>query len=161
MKTNRTLKRIALVTLILSTLNPQLSTLFAQGSLAPPGAPQPTMKTLSEIEPRKAIAQPASGPGAFPIVISQPGSYYLAGEFGGVAGQSGIVISTNNVTLDLNGFALTGNGSGSGIEIGASLQGVSVRNGLIRTWAVGVSASTGSGLRFTDLIVTNNASSGA
>ena len=160
MKTNRTLKPIGLVALMLSTLNAQLSTVSAQGSLTPTGAPQPTMKTLSEIEPRKAIAQPAQGPGAFPIVIHQPGSYYLAGEITGVAGQSGIVISTNNVTLDLNGFALVGNGSGSGVEIGGGLQGVSVRNGLIRAWAVGVSASTASGLRFTDLVVANNASSG-
>ena len=35
---------------LLSTLNLQLSTVFAQGSLTPPGPPAPVMVTLSQIE---------------------------------------------------------------------------------------------------------------
>src|SRR5258705_13544827 len=44
---------------LLSTLISQPST-FAQGSLTPPGAPAPTMKTLDEVEPRTNLqATPA------------------------------------------------------------------------------------------------------
>ena len=46
----RLLKLAALA--LLSTLNSQLSTCLAQGSLTPPGAPAPTMKSLAQIEPR-------------------------------------------------------------------------------------------------------------
>jgi hypothetical protein len=49
MKTNRLL--LAASAAFLSTLNPQLSTCFAQGILTPPaGAPAPTMKFV-EIAP--------------------------------------------------------------------------------------------------------------
>src|SRR3979411_1007872 len=84
----------------LATLNPQLST-FAQGSLTPPGAPAPTMKTLSQIEPRTAIS-------FTPFVIPNAGSYYVTTNLVGISGTNGIVISSGNVTLDLNGFALLG-----------------------------------------------------
>jgi len=150
----------ALILTALRILDSQSSPLLAQGGLTPPGAPQPTMKTLSDIEPRKAVAQPPAGPGAFPIVINQPGSYYLTEAIIGVSGQSGIRISTNDVTLDLNGFTLAGTVSGSGVEVAAGRQGVSVRNGAIRGWSVGIGASTASALRLADLVVAENASSG-
>src|SRR5438094_2967891 len=59
-----------LLAAFLSTLNYQPSTLFAQGSLTPPGAPAPTMKSLDQIEARTAIS-------SAPFTINQPGSYYL------------------------------------------------------------------------------------
>lgn len=40
-----------LMLLTLLTHNLQFSSVFAQGSLTPPGAPGPTMLTLSQIEP--------------------------------------------------------------------------------------------------------------
>ena len=46
----KTIMIIAPALLALSTLNVQLSTCFAQGSLTPPGAPAPTMLTLSLAE---------------------------------------------------------------------------------------------------------------
>ena len=51
---------------LFATFNPQLSTVFAQGSLTPPGAPAPTMKTLAQIEPRMPIS-------SAPFTISVPG----------------------------------------------------------------------------------------
>src|ERR1700704_2911468 len=91
--------------------------IFAQGSLTPPGAPAPTMKTLNQIESRTGIDP--SVPGfTTPYNITQPGSYYLAGNINISNGTSAIVISTDNVTLDLNGFALisTSNpAAGSGV----------------------------------------------
>lgn len=47
-------------------------------------------------------------PPTFPIVISQPGNYKLAGNLVVPVGSSGIVIQANDVTLDLNGFAVSG-----------------------------------------------------
>jgi hypothetical protein len=84
------------------------SFLLAQGPLAPPGAPAPTMKTLDQIEPRKPISQPAVG--GFPIAINAPGSYYLTGNITGASGTDGIRINVGGVTIDLNGFEVTGTG---------------------------------------------------
>ncbi|EEF63468.1 NosD domain-containing protein [Pedosphaera parvula] len=102
---------------------------FAQGSLTPPAAPAPTMKTLSQIEPRT----PISGP--LPISITSPGSYYLTTNLTGVSGQNGITILTSNVTLDLNGFALLGvPSSGIGLYINGTFTNITMRNGMVSGW---------------------------
>src|ERR1051325_5982475 len=82
------------------------SVVLAQGNLAPPGAPAPTMKSLAQIEPRTPIS-------SLPFSITQPGSYYLSGN---LTGTTGITIAASGVTLDLNGFELVG-GAGSGILV--------------------------------------------
>jgi parallel beta-helix repeat protein len=111
---------------------------FAQGSLTPPGAPTPTMKTLAQIEPRTPIS-------SAPFTISQPGSYYLTTNIVGVSGSNGISISANNVTLDLNGFALQGvSGSEVGIDIPLAQTNITVRNGSLSGWDPGVESSAAS-----------------
>ncbi len=120
---------------LLSTLNPQLSTCFAQGSLTPPGAPAPTMKTLSQIEPRTPIS-------SLPVTITQSGSYYLTTNLIGVAAQQGISINASDVVLDLNGFALIGvSNSLNGILVGSTRENITIQNGSVRNWgSTGVEA---------------------
>ena len=104
---------------------------LAQGTLTPPGAPAPVMKTLSQIEPRTLIS-------SLPVTLTNGGSYYLSNNLRGVSGGSGITIATNNVSIDLNGFALIGvPGSLKGIVTGSTLNNITVRNGAISDWGGG------------------------
>jgi hypothetical protein len=115
-----------------------LHSAFGQGSLAPPGSPAPTMKSLDQIEARTPIS-------SLPFTVSAPGSYYVTANLFAVAGQNGITIAANNVTIDLNGFTLFGSGGGSGEAIWspAAQQNLVVRNGTVRNWP-------GSGVNFYD-----------
>jgi hypothetical protein len=57
-----------------------------------------------------AFAQTAISPkgASFPITITQPGSYKLTGNLAVPAGSNGIVVNAPNVTIDLNGFTISG-----------------------------------------------------
>ena len=126
----------ALLALVFSTFDPQLSTLYAQGALTPPDVPQPTMKSLDQVEPRTPVdAIHTPGGVGIEYLISQPGSYYLTTNLVGVSGDIGIYIAASNVTLDLNGFSVLG-GSGVffGIYIGSGNANITVRNGTISGW---------------------------
>jgi parallel beta-helix repeat protein len=120
------------------------------GPLSPPLGPvSPTYKTLTEVEPRISISS-ANTPGdsdATPSTfkIAQPGSYYLAGNLTGQTGRIGIEIDADGVTLDLNGFSLTGvAGSLDGVRVTPGRRGITVRNGTLRAWGgAGLSAVGG------------------
>jgi Right handed beta helix region len=125
--------------LLLSTLNFQPST-FAQGSLTPPGTPAPTMKTLDQVEARTIVnATNTPGDATNTFIISQPGSYYLTGNITGASGKHGISIQANDVTLDLNGFALISGGGGAfrGVNVPAAQTNFRIRNGSVRGWTDG------------------------
>ena len=130
---------MALALLALSTLNPQLSTAFAQGgNLTPSGPPGPTMFSLSQVmttlnqnEPRRPI------PGA-PFYIVQPGSYYLTTNLTVTSGDA-IDIEASGVTLDLNGFTIS---STSPFESGTAIYISFVSNG-------------GGYIGFTDITISN------
>ena len=110
---------------------------FAVGDLNPPaGSVTATGKRLTEIEPRIAInATNTPGDATALFVISQPGSYYLTGNLSGVSGKSGILISADDVTLDLGGFRLFGGpGSLRGITLAGFRAGLQIRNGTIVGW---------------------------
>ncbi len=70
----------------------------------------------------------------------------------------GIVIGANNVTLDLNGFTISGTpatGDGPGVNI-TGRTGVTVRNGTITQFDAGVAITGGSGNTVTALTLFNN-----
>ena len=102
------------------------------GSLTPPGAPAPTMKTLDQVEARTPI-DPNQPGFALPYTISTRGSYYLTANLAVTAGNA-IVISASNVTLDLNGFTISSNAGpagGTAIAPGPSLTDIAILNGHI------------------------------
>src|SRR5258707_11700836 len=100
----------------------QPSLCWSQGALTPPGPPGAAMKSLAQVEPGTAIS-------ILPFTITNSGSYYLAGSLSGTSGQSGINVQADNVTLDMNGFTLTGAaGAFHGIGVAAGKQGLVVVN---------------------------------
>ena len=126
MKNRFSPRAIWLTLVLLATLNFQLST-FAQGSLTPPGAPAPTMKTLAQIEPRTPIS-------SVPFTIIAPGAYYLTTNLTVTSGTA-ITVATNGVTLDLNGFTIAStapNAAGAGIVINTYLRNLAILNGFIQ-----------------------------
>jgi hypothetical protein len=130
-----------------------------QGSLTPPGAPAPTMKTLAQLEPRTPIS-------SLPYTITNPGSYYLTTNLTRVGGTgNGISFSCGDITLDLNGFYLQGvSNGGSGIFVTGSYTNLVVRNGSIIGWgSSGIDSYTAAyprGMLFEKLMLTGNGASG-
>ncbi|MCC6227852.1 MAG: right-handed parallel beta-helix repeat-containing protein [Phycisphaerales bacterium] len=133
------MKRVSIVSAVVVGLAGGAVILFA-GPLNPPaGAVSSTYKTLTEVEPRIAI-NAANTPGDADSLfkITQPGSYYLTGSVTGVSGKRGIEVASSNVTIDLNGFALIGVASSlDGIGASVSVTGVTILNGVIRSWGDG------------------------
>ena len=132
-----------IVILLLSAVSIPLSA-FAQGSLTPPGAPTPTMKTLAQVEPRTPIS-------SLPFTASASGAYYLTTNVNASSGN-GITVTAGNVSIDLNGFALTGNTSSIGISITSTASNIIVKNGSITGWQVGIFAGANNNL-LEDLVV--------
>ena len=150
MKTRPTFYLAALIAALM--LHDQTANVFAQGSLTPTGAPAPTMKTLDQIEPRTPIS-------SVPVTITQSGSYYLTTNLSAGAGFGGITIAfgANNVTVDLNGFTLSGSATNSAAGIFVLSGRVRIRNGMITGWgAEGIDAVSASGYVFEDLLVAGN-----
>jgi len=140
------------------------------GNLNPSAPPASTMHTLEEIynqianlsaDPRTSI-QSLSGSGTALYTISQSGSYYLTGNVTGTIDKHGIEITADDVTIDLNGYALIGPGkatgsSGSGIS--ASGQRITVLNGSVSQWrGSGIALSSSS--QVNNVKATNNGGNG-
>ncbi len=101
---------------------------MAQGTLTPPGAPGPTMKSLDQIEPRTPIL-------SLPYNITNSGSYYLTGNLTNAGFGNGITISADDVTVDFSGFTLIGGPFTGRAIIAPSLhRHIVVRNGGVRKW---------------------------
>jgi hypothetical protein len=117
-----------------------ISGVVSGGPLDPPGPPA---STLPQVEPRSPIP-PVGWNGTFPIVISQPGSYFFTRSLTLTAGSpnaDGVQISVSNVSIDLNGFTLAGlDGAGGGLAAIGQISGIHITNGVVRDWANGIDA---------------------
>ena len=98
----------------------------AQGPLAPPGAPTPSMKSLDQIEARTPIS-------SLPFTISSSGSYYLTKDLS-VSTGNGLTINADNVTVDLNGFTISStaaSATGTGILLNGTRTNITIQHGRI------------------------------
>jgi len=117
--------KIALVSLFAALLVP--ATAFAKGPIV--------IKTL-------------------PYTISVPGNYTLAANLTYTANLvDAITISASNVTLDMNGFGITGPAAHNGITVTGN--GVEVRNGFITGFYYGLHTS-GIGTKALNLMIYDN-----
>src|SRR5262249_53988316 len=90
---------------------------------------------------------------------SAPGLYYVTANLTATGSTAGITISADNVTLDLNGFALIGGGSGSvtGINVPAAQKNILIRNGTVRGWTNGgINASNATNSVIQGIRLSNN-----
>jgi parallel beta-helix repeat protein len=117
------------------------------GPLNPPAGPvAPTYKTLAEVEPRSPIDH-------LPFTINQPGSYYLTGNLTAQFAGDQIAVRTSYVTIDLNGFSLTGvPGTQTGIAASSQSR-VVIRNGRIDHWGGHGIDTTGVGLSLIEHVI--------
>jgi len=70
--------------------------------------------------------------------INEPGSYQLSKNL--QATGDCLIVAVDNVTIDLDGFTIEGDGTGQGIGDGdVARQNITVRNGTVRNFRIGVS----------------------
>ena len=122
-------------------------TLWSQGATVSPRAPG-APAGLQGADGRQPIS-------SLPFTIDECGSYFLTGCLTGQSGSHGITIDADDVTLDLNGFTLSGvPGSLNGIHVQGARSNLRVVGGGVRDWdgmgadAFGASESQFHCLRF-------------
>lgn len=131
--------------------------LWGQGDLYPPGPPEPTMKTLSQVEPRIPIS-------SAPYDITAPGSYYLTTNL--TSSSYGIRVGSDRVTVDLAGYSISGSDASStfGVHIDGALsfprRYVVVKNGMISSFQIGVYGEYVEGCCLEDLTIASNTTRG-
>jgi hypothetical protein len=83
---------------------------------------------------------------SLPYTINDPGFYYVTGNLTAASGN-GIIVTKDDVTIDLMGFRINGTSGGTGILLNGR-KNVEVRNGTFQGWGTVISESqTGSGHR--------------
>src|SRR5712664_1827203 len=71
-------------------------------------------------------------------LISAPGSYRLANNLSATGPGICLQARANSVTIDLDGFTIGGDGTGTGVGSGPIFTGVTVRNGTITRFSIGI-----------------------
>jgi parallel beta-helix repeat protein len=72
---------------------------------------------------------------SLPFTVNECGSYVLTACLTGATGQHGITVMADDVTIDLNGYTLTGvTGSLDGIHVGQGRSVMTVRDGNLKNW---------------------------
>ena len=110
------------------------------GSLNPTAGPAASMKPLDKVEPRIAIsAENTPGDSYYLYVIRNPGSYYLTENV--MSNRGGIQIWADDVTIDMMGFTLAGNGTTTydGIGLLSLRKNVEIKNGTVKGFNFGIS----------------------
>ena len=76
--------------------------------------------------------------------------------------SDGVVVGADNVTVDLKGFTLRGDLSNGhfGIDDQAGFDQLTVKNGVVRNFAVGVEANTGDKVAVSNLVASGNTAYG-
>lgn len=100
---------------------------------------------------------------ATPYIISAPGSYYLTQHIDGEPSNTGITIESGNVSIDLNGYTLQGDGGGtfSAILASGSINNIAISNGHIDNWGGnGIGLTTASNVLVYNVQVTNSGING-
>jgi hypothetical protein len=81
---------------------------------------------------------------SLPYTITKAGFYYLGDSLNSTS--DGIIVLTDDVTIDLMGFSLSGNSGGKGISM-SGRSNVEVRNGTMRYFASGIFEDSASSSR--------------
>jgi parallel beta-helix repeat protein len=118
------------------------------------------MKTLDQLDAKLEKRTPIS---SLPFTINAAGSYYLTSNLTPPGSAAGIIISADNVTVDLSGFILLGtlSGTASGISVPAAQKNIQIRNGTIRNWnGNGIAAASATNSVFRDLRLSDNFDNG-
>lgn len=120
----------------------------AAGSLSPPGAPAPTMRSLADISPATTIS-------SLPFTITQPGTYTFSQSLVCPStSDPAIRVLANDVTLDLNGFTLRGTPGAGNTGILVERKGFRSRNGNVVLFDDrGVDASSTASIALEDITV--------
>jgi hypothetical protein len=93
--------------------------------------------------------------------ISLSGSYVLTNNL--TAAGDCLILAADYITIDLAGFTIAGNGTGSGIKgSGGTRKGITVRNGTVRHFVNGINfAFDGIYMLFEQLRILDNSNTGA
>lgn len=141
-----------------SSLTRMAVTAFALIAIAA-GSNAHAQATIDQGKAQAGNVTPGDAP-AFPVTLSVPGSYKLTGNLVVPSGVSGIEISADGVTLDLNGFTISSSGFCTrdistygvscsaehglyGILVTRSLVTTVIRNGTVQGFAAGVLVDRG------------------